>query len=100
MTDKEIIEVLMEKQGIRIEQIISKGHISPEGFWYDQSEDEWVVLLKGSAVLEYSDGSETALDAGDTLFIPAGRKHRVKFTSEEPECEWFCVFVDPETEDK
>lgn len=91
---------MMEKPGVRIERIMSKGHVSPEGFWYDQNEDEWVVLLKGSAVIEYSDGSETALKAGDALFIPAGRRHRVKFTSAKPECEWFCVFVDTETENK
>ncbi len=100
MSNNEITEILMERPGIKIERIISRGYVSPEGTWYDQSEDEWVVLIKGKAVLGYYDGSETVLDAGDIIFIPAGRKHRIKSTSADPACEWFCVFIDPETENK
>ncbi|MDD4718123.1 MAG: cupin domain-containing protein [Eubacteriales bacterium] len=86
-------EILMENDNVRIERITSAGHSSPEGFWYDQSEDEWVALLIGHAVIGYSDGTEKVLGAGDTLFIPAGRKHRVSYTSSDPECVWFCVFA-------
>ncbi len=94
MDEKEIVEILMCSDGVRIERITSKGHVSPEGFWYDQDENEWVALLKGSAVLGFDDGSEIKLSAGDTLYIPAGRRHRIIDTSVDPECVWFCVFTD------
>jgi len=93
MDDKEVVEILKNSDGVRIEKITSRGHVSPEGFWYDQTEDEWVALLKGDAVLEYKDGSEIKLATGDVLFLPAGKKHRIKYTSELPECVWLCVFT-------
>lgn len=42
---------------MRIERIISHGHASPEGFWYDQGQSEWVVVLKGAARLQFEDGT-------------------------------------------
>ena len=35
-------EVGKSALGLRIERIVSEGHVSPEGFWYDQDEPEWV----------------------------------------------------------
>jgi len=39
---EELITVLASNQHVRIERIVSTGHTSPAGFWYDQSEHEWV----------------------------------------------------------
>ena len=33
----------------KIERIVSRGHASPEDFWYDQEENEWVMVVKGTA---------------------------------------------------
>ena len=88
---EELTEILVQSKNARIERIISTGQVSPSGFWYDQEENEFVMLLQGEAVIEYENGS-IKLKAGDTLIIPAHQKHRVDFTSIEPACIWLCVF--------
>lgn len=87
----ELIEILTDNKNIRIERIISAGHISPQGFWYDQDENEFVALLQGEAIITFEDGI-IKLKAGDTLIIPAHKKHRVDYTTSEPLCIWLCVF--------
>ena len=67
----ETFDTLLESKHVKIERIISRGASSPAGFWYDQEQDEWVVLLKGKAVLSFEDGQRTELAAGDHLLIPA-----------------------------
>jgi len=52
---EELTTVLQEANGVRIERIVSAGHKSPEGFWYDQPENEWVMVLKGAARLQFED---------------------------------------------
>ena len=42
---------MLEATNLRIERIVSFGHSSPEGFWYDQDQHEWVLPLKGAARL-------------------------------------------------
>ncbi|MDY0104540.1 MAG: cupin domain-containing protein [Lentimicrobium sp.] len=74
-----------------IERIVSHGQQTPEGEWYDQEKDEWVVLLQGDARLAFPDGTETALKAGDYLLLPAHKKHRVNFTSTAPPCIWLAI---------
>lgn len=75
----------------RIEAIVSNGQATPEGSWYDQDQDEWVVLLQGSAVLRFDNGKEIALEAGDYLLIPAHCRHRVESTTSLPNCLWLAV---------
>lgn len=93
---EEFCEVIASGSGVRIERIVSTGQASPEDFFYDQAEDEWVAVLQGRAVVAfYSDtGSRTdfVLGPGDTLFIPAHVRHRVLETSTDPPCVWLCVF--------
>lgn len=91
-TDAEFLEVLEAAPGMRVERIVSEGHASPEGFWYDQDETEWVALLQGDAELEFADGGRRSLKAGDWLTIPAHVRHRVAYTSSEPPCVWIAVF--------
>lgn len=89
---KELIEILAESKNVRIERIISSGQISPEGFLYDQDEDEFVVLIQGEAVLSFEDNTSVRLKVGDTIIIPAHKKHKVDFTSKNPPCIWLCIF--------
>ena len=88
---KECVEILFEENFTRIERIISPGSFVSE--WYDQEESEWLILLQGTATLEYDDNTVIALKAGDTLTIPPHKVHRVIDTSENPLCIWLCVFV-------
>lgn len=88
----ELAEVVLHEKKIKIERIISRGHASPEGFWYDQEDHEWVVVLEGSAGLRFEDETEPViLNAGDYLHIPAHCRHRVEWT--DPQCDtvWLAV---------
>ena len=89
----EVTEILLRHDGIRVERIISTGQASPPDFWYDQAEDEWVAVLQGEAALQWEDGSMTAMSTGAWLLIPAHKKHRVHFTSQEPPCIWLALFL-------
>ena len=91
MGAEEFSEVLARGAGCRVERIVSCGHVSPEGFWYDQDEWEWVAVTQGSAELEFQD-SRRSLSAGDWILIPAHERHRVAYTSTEPPCVWLAVF--------
>lgn len=95
---EEFSEILSQgySDSFRIERIVSHGHISPEGFWYDQEECEFVAVLQGNAELEFEDG-KTKMYAGDWIVIPAHKKHRVIFTSSKPQCIWLAVFSHEKT---
>lgn len=88
---EELFESIVSTDQILIERIISTGQSTPSGEWYDQDKDEWVILLQGEAILSYEDGSQVKLTAGDYIFIPAHQKHRVEYTSSEPNCIWLAV---------
>lgn len=93
---EERVDTLFNQSSIRIERIISSGETSG---WYDQIEDEWVLLIDGTAVLEVMEKNDTeteriTLVRGDSYFIPAGTKHRVVSTSVQPHCIWLCVFIE------
>lgn len=77
--------------GVRIERIVSNGQVSPPGFWYDQEQDEWVMILKGSAELEFEDGRCHEMAAGYWIMIPAHVRHRVAWTCEEGPTVWLTV---------
>ena len=91
---EELVENLAESDAIRIERIVSTGQNSPEGFWYDQDEHEFVVVLNGEATLLF-EGSEQAIQMkpGDFINIPARRKHRVESTSPNGPTVWLAVFI-------
>lgn len=88
--DQEKLLTLLETGTVRIEQIISNGQPSPDQFWYDQNENEWVLLLNGTAVLKYADQSLISLNAGDSLQIPAYTKHRIESVSSD--AIWLAVY--------
>ena len=89
----ELFDTLLERKNsgekIRLERIFSFGATTPEGEWYDQPGDEWVMVVMGEAVLEYSNGDKTSLLCGDHLLIPAHQRHRVAFTSTD--CVWLAL---------
>jgi cupin 2 domain-containing protein len=83
---------LLSSGPVRIERILSSGQSSPPGFWYDQEEHEWVLVLRGRGLVEYADGRTVALAPGDHLHIPPGVRHRVAQTSREEPTLWLAVF--------
>ncbi len=90
--NKEIIDSIVNSDNIRIERIVSKGHISPEGFWYDQEENEFVLLLQGKAALEFDNKNIVHLKRGDYLIIEKHEKHRVIYTAKNTLTVWLAVF--------
>lgn len=88
----ELFETIAESDNIKIEKIISDGHTSPPDFWYDQDRNEFVILLKGSAVLEFEDGSFVEMTEGDYQIIPAHKKHRVSYTDTSGKTIWLAIF--------
>lgn len=91
LPSEELFERIIRTEDMLIERIISAGQVSPTGFWYEQALDEWVVLLQGKAVISWDNGRSQELSAGDWLLIPAGKKHRIDYTSEHPPCIWLAV---------
>ena len=83
---------MVDKAGVRIERIVSTGQASPPGFWYDRADDEFVVLLSGSARLRFEEGDVTLdMKPGDWIEIPAHVRHRVESTQAEPPTVWLAV---------
>lgn len=88
----EFFQTLAESGTVRIERIISEGHATPPGEWYDQEWDEWVLLVSGEATLRF-DGDTTPLilKPGDHVTIPAGCRHRVERTDAGEHTIWLAV---------
>jgi len=89
----ELVQVLLTKADFRIERIVSHGHASPEGFWYDQEQNEWVLLLKGAAKLRF-ENDLVEMKSGDFINIPAHRRHRVEWTTPDEPAIWLAVFYE------
>lgn len=90
--DAELIEILAQNQEVKIERIVSQGHSSPSTGWYDQDQDEWVILLQGQATLSFKHGVDIELKTGDHINIPAHQKHRVSWTQKDVQSIWLAVF--------
>jgi cupin 2 domain-containing protein len=89
---EEVAELLVADRTVRIERIVSHGHSSEPGFWYDQAQHEWVLLLQGAARLKFKDNDQMiAMRAGDSLNIPAHRLHRVEWTTSDQPTIWLAV---------
>ncbi|OIO68225.1 MAG: hypothetical protein AUJ57_10360 [Zetaproteobacteria bacterium CG1_02_53_45] len=93
---EELTEPLLQSQHMRLERIISHGQSTPAGQWYDQAQDEWVILLQGQARLQLAQQpDEVSLQAGDYLHIPAHCKHRVSWTDPDQTSLWLALFFTP-----
>ena len=91
--DDELVTVLAQNKSVRIERIVSTGHCSPAGFWYDQDEHEWVVVLKGEARLQFEDeDTPVTVKPGDCIHIATHRRHRVDWTTPNEPTVWLAVF--------
>lgn len=82
---------LLQSDTTCIERIVSNGHASPPGFWYDQPDDEWVMLSAGTAELAFEDGRHLIMRPGDWVTIPARCRHRVESTG--PGTVWLAVHI-------
>ena len=83
--------MLVEGAGVRIERIVSRGHASLPDAWYEQREDEFVLLVQGAARLEF-EAFDLDLAPGDWVELPASVRHRVAWTKEEADTVWLAVF--------
>lgn len=89
----ELSELLHGTPELRIERIVSRGHSSPPGHWYDQDEHEWVLVVAGKARLQFEvSGDVVHLESGDYLEIPARVRHRVEWTDPDQKTVWLAVF--------
>lgn len=88
---EELVQPLLTRPGLRIERIVSRGQCSPDGFWYDQDDYEWVVVLKGAARLRFEDGAIAEMTPGAFVDIPAHRRHRVDWTDPDQDTVWLAV---------
>ncbi len=89
----EIFETIIISNQFRMERIISCGQATTEGEWYDQDQNEWVLILKGNAGLLFEGNKELiTMKTGDYINIPAHKKHRVEWTDPKEETIWLTVY--------
>lgn len=94
---EELFETLLRRPAFKLERIVSKGHATTAGQWYDQAEDEWVLLLKGAAGLQLEDRADpVVLKPGDHLHLPAHCLHRVEWTDPDVETVWLALYYSTE----
>lgn len=89
---EELMTSLLQNEQLHIERIVSRGHASAKDDWYDQTHDEWLILIQGKAILQFADHAELEkLQAGDYLLIPAHCRHRVEWTDPDMDTIWLTV---------
>ena len=89
---EEVFECLLETPAFRLERIISKAHVTPQGEWYDQAGSEWVVLLQGAALLRIEGRDDCVrLNPGDHVYLPAHCRHRVEWTDSSSITVWLAL---------
>lgn len=89
--EHELFEELLNYKNIRIERIVSHGHTSPENGWYDQEENEWVIVVEGAGTILFETGVEVNLKKGDYLNIPAHIRHKVIWTDPNGITIWLAI---------
>lgn len=88
--EKELFSTLLKHENCHIERIVSYGQASPDGFWYDQAWDEWVLLLEGFAELDVN-GQVVTLCPGDHFLITKRQKHRITKTDPDQPTIWLAI---------
>ena len=88
---EELFEDIISTKDFKLERIVSEGHSSPDGFWYDQKKNEFVLLLSGSAKISFDNGEKFELKPGDYLIINAHQKHRVDQTDPLEKTFWITL---------
>ena len=91
----EVVTALLARPGLTVERIVSHGHASPPGFWYDQPLAEWVLVLAGAARIAFEgEAKERELGIGDYIEIAAHRRHRVEWTDPSQPTVWLAIHFD------
>jgi cupin 2 domain-containing protein len=89
---EEMFADLLQAPGLRVERIVSTGQASPTGFWYDQPEGEWVIVVAGEAHVSIEGEAEPRmLKVGDWLNLPPHCRHRVEWTAPDRQTVWLAV---------
>jgi cupin 2 domain-containing protein len=92
--DAEEMTTLLARPGVRIERIVSTGQVSSPGFWYDQEETEWILIVKGAAEILFEDeDAPRKLTAGDYVTITPHRRHRVTWTDPGRPTIWLAIHI-------
>lgn len=92
----EIFENLIGQSNFKLERILSSGQATPQGMWYDQEWDEWVILLSGSAELLFEGEDKVRnMRPGDFVNIPAHKRHRVEKTDGARVTVWLALHYEP-----
>nr|WP_175801847.1 cupin domain-containing protein [Burkholderia anthina] len=92
-SDDEQVDVLVAGSRLNVERIVSMGHTSPDGFWYDDPRAEWVALLSGAAALEFEgDPALHDMHRGDYVLIEPHCRHRVAWTHPEEPTVWLAIY--------
>lgn len=89
---EELFEDILKRDNFKIERIISDGHTSPKEGWYNSTQNEWVIILQGEAVLSFENGEEIELKQGDYYNITALQKHKVSYTSKSQKTIWLAIY--------
>ncbi len=90
---QEFFKEIINTGYIRIEQIVSNGHTSPKLVWYDQDENEWVVVIKGAGELT----NEVTLPEADVMrFVRMDKKFIGKDATLAGPLRWICVYLEIE----
>jgi cupin 2 domain-containing protein len=91
----EPMTTLLDAGSVRTKRIVSHGHVSPPGFWYDQDQHEWVLVLRGRARLRFEeDDQPVEMGPGGFVNIPAHKRHRVEWTTPDEPTVWLAVHYD------
>ena len=88
---QELVQNLLSTRDIRIERIVSHGHCSAEGFWYEQSTAEWVLVVAGRARVRFESGQLIEMTTGSFINIAAHQKHRVEWTDPHEHTVWLAL---------
>ncbi len=86
----ERFETLLQHGNLVIERICSSADIPANQ--YIQSQDEWVLLVQGTADILVADKMQS-LKSGDYFFLPANTPHSVKKVSQG--ALWLAVHLFP-----
>lgn len=89
---EEVFETIVKNENIKIERIVSSGQTTPSDYWYDQTKDEFVLVIDGEAKIKYDDGTIFDLKKGSSLYIKAKQKHQVIYTADKTI--WLAIFVE------